>query len=120
MVSAGPADGSHEISVLGVLRKLGVQRGRNLRINFSDPAAPDTRRQRRTSEWDIVKKGHRQCGALSHYMRTPGVEPGPLAGQDPKSCASASSATFANGLEYTGSTGGALQGEGVAGLVRGY
>jgi hypothetical protein len=28
-------------------------------------------------------------------MRTPGVEPGPLAGQDPKSCASASSATFA-------------------------
>ena len=28
-------------------------------------------------------------------MRTPGVEPGPLAGQDPKSCASAGSATFA-------------------------
>src|SRR2546428_1057273 len=28
-------------------------------------------------------------------MRTTGVEPGPLTGQDPKSCASASSATFA-------------------------
>ena len=32
---------------------------------------------------------------LRWMMRTPGVEPGPLAGQDPKSCASASSATFA-------------------------
>src|SRR6185312_14954264 len=29
-------------------------------------------------------------------MRTAGVEPAPLTGQDPKSCASASSATFAN------------------------
>jgi hypothetical protein len=28
-------------------------------------------------------------------MRTAGVEPAPLAGQDPKSCASASSATLA-------------------------
>src|SRR5262245_56674063 len=35
-------------------------------------------------------------------MRTPGVEPGPLAGQDPKSCASASSATFATAWEYRG------------------
>ena len=29
-------------------------------------------------------------------MREPGFEPGPLAGQDPKSCASASFATLAN------------------------
>ena len=34
-------------------------------------------------------------------MRTPGVEPGPLAGQDPKSCASASSATFASLAKIT-------------------
>ena len=41
-----------------------------------------------------------RSGATSEHrnfglMRTPGVEPGPLAGQDPKSCASASFATFA-------------------------
>ena len=32
----------------------------------------------------------------SGMVREPGVEPGPLAGQDPKSCASASSATLAS------------------------
>ena len=44
---------------------------------------------------DIGEKGPLDREALSRYMRTPGVEPGPLAGQDPKSCASAGSATFA-------------------------
>jgi hypothetical protein len=52
-------------------------------------SAPERHRERH------FQTGPPNRGALSYLMRTPGVEPGRVSPQDPKSCASASSATFA-------------------------
>lgn len=55
----------------------------------------------------LVSKAHAVAHMLSVHvhdikrLREPGVEPGPLAGLDPKSSASANSATLAKGYEAT-------------------
>jgi hypothetical protein len=49
------------------------------------------------------RRGHRRKLLVYRKMRTAGVEPAPLTGQDPKSCASASSATFASARKILGS-----------------
>src|SRR4051812_12901249 len=55
-------------------------------------AAPD---QITYEEGTIRESDSQSIARVSLRVRTAGVEPAPLTGQDPKSCASASSATFA-------------------------
>jgi hypothetical protein len=44
---------------------------------------------------NVTRERTFECHEPRLRVRTAGVEPAPLTGQDPKSCASASSATFA-------------------------